>query len=314
MYIGIDLGGTNIAAGVVDETGNIMYKSSIPTLAQRPVEEIVEDMANLCVDIVNDADCSISDIKSVGVGCPGTVDNKSGVIAYSCNLKMKNTELRAMLEKKLGKTVNLENDANAAALGEYAVNGDNADSLVLITLGTGVGGGVIIDGKPYRGFNCAGGELGHIIINADGEEQCSCGNKGCWETYASVTALIRQTKQAMQADSNSMMHKWVKENGEASGRTAFDCAKMGDKTAKVVVEQYIRYVSYGLISILNIFQPSKILIGGGISKEGDYLLNPLREYVYAGDYNKYREKTKIEAATLFNDAGIIGAALSAQIY
>ncbi|MCI8404100.1 MAG: ROK family protein [Clostridia bacterium] len=314
MYIGIDLGGTNIAAGVVNEAGYIIYKSSVSTLAKRPIDEIVEDMANLCVDIVDDANCSIADIEAVGVGCPGTVDSKSGTVAYSCNLKMKNTKLRAMLEKKLGKPVNLENDANAAALGEYTVNGDNADSFVLITLGTGVGGGVIIDGKPYRGFNCAGGELGHIIINADGEEQCFCGNKGCWEAYASVTALIRRTKQAMQSDSSSMMHKWVQENGEVSGRTAFDCAKMGDKTAKVVVEQYIRYVSYGLISILNIFQPSKILIGGGISKEGDYLLNPLREYVYAGDYNKYREKTKIEAATLFNDAGIIGAALSAQIY
>jgi glucokinase len=310
MYIGIDLGGTNIAAGVVDKTGHIIYKSSIPTLAQRPVEEIVEDMADLCVDIVDGANCSIVDIEAVGVGCPGTVDNKSGIIAYSCNLKMKNTELRAMLEKRLGKRINLENDANAAALGEYAVNGDNADSFVLITLGTGVGGGVIIDGKPYRGFNCAGGELGHIVINANGDEICSCGNKGCWEAYASVTALIRQTKQAMQSDSSSMMHKWVQEYGEVSGRTAFECAKAGDRTAKEVVEQYIRYVSYGLISILNIFQPSKILIGGGISKEGDYLLNPLREYVYAGDYNKHREKTKIEAATLFNDAGIIGAALS----
>ena len=169
MYIGIDLGGTNIAAGVIDKAGHIVYKSSVPTLAQRPIEEIVEDMANLCVDILDGAGCSISDIKSVGVGCPGTVDNKNGIVAYACNLRMQNTELGAMLEKKLGKPVNLENDANAAALGEYAVNGDNADSFVLITLGTGVGGGVIIDGKPYRGFNCAGGELGHIIINADGE-------------------------------------------------------------------------------------------------------------------------------------------------
>ena len=260
MYIGIDLGGTNIAAGVVDETGRIIYKSSVPTLAQRPVEEIVEDMANLCIDVVNGADRQISEIKSIGIGCPGTVDNKNGIVAYACNIRMKNTELGAMLEKRLGKRINLENDANAAALGEYAVNGD----------------------------------------------------KGCWEAYASVTALIRQTKQAMQADISSMMHKWVQENGEVSGRTAFDCAKVGDKTAAAVVAQYIRYVGMGLISILNIFQPSKILIGGGISKEGDYLLNPLREYVYAGDYNKYREKTKIAVATLFNDAGIIGAALSAK--
>ena len=225
---------------------------------------------------------------------------------------MKNTELGAMLRKRLGKPVNVENDANAASLGEYAVNGNNEDSFVFITLGTGVGGGVIINGKPYRGFNSAGAELGHIIVNAEGEEICNCGNKGCWEAYASVTALIRQTKRAMQLDGLSLMHDWVKENGAVSGRTAFDCAKMGDKTAKAVVDQYIRYVGVGLISILNIFQPSKILIGGGISKEGDYLLNPLKEFVYAGDYNKYREKTIIDIATLFNDAGIIGAALSAK--
>jgi glucokinase len=256
---------------MVDKAGHIVYKLSVSTLAQRPIEEIAEDMANLCVDIVDGANCSIADIEAVGVGCPGTVDNKRGVIAYSCNLKMKNTKLRAMLEKRLGKRINLENDANAAALGEYAVNGNNADSFVLITLGAGVGGGVIIDGKPYRGFNCAGGELGHIIINAEDDEQCSCGIKGCWEAYASVTELIRQTKQAMQSYSSSMMHKWVQENGEVSGRTAFDCAKMGDKTATAVVEKYIQYVSYGLIAILNIFQPSKILIGGGISKEEEII-------------------------------------------
>ncbi len=256
---------------MVDKAGHIVYKLSVSTLAQRPIEEIAEDMANLCVDIVDGANCSIADIEAVGVGCPGTVDNKRGVIAYSCNLKMKNTKLRAMLEKRLGKRINLENDANAAALGEYAVNGNNADSFVLITLGAGVGGGVIIDGKPYRGFNCAGGELGHIIINAEDDEQCSCGIKGCWEAYASVTELIRQTKQAMQSYSSSMMHKWVQEYGEVSGRTAFDCAKMGDKTATAVVEKYIQYVSYGLIAILNIFQPSKILIGGGISKEEEII-------------------------------------------
>lgn len=312
-YIGIDLGGTNIAAGVVDKAGHIIHKSSIPTLAQRPAEEIADDMAKLCADITVGAGCSMSDIEAIGVGCPGTVDNRNGIVRYACNLRMENTPLGTMLEEKLNKKVFLENDANAAAFGEYIVNGDNAESFVLITLGTGVGGGAIINGRLLRGFNGAGGELGHIVINADGSEVCSCGLKGCWEAYASVTALIRQTKEAMQKNADSAMHEWVKEYGKVSGRTAFECAKAGDKTANEVVKLYIRYVGLGLISILNIFQPNKILIGGGISKEGDYLLNPLREYVYAGDYNKRGEKTKIEAATLFNDAGIIGAALSAQI-
>lgn len=313
MYIGVDLGGTNIAAGVVDESGKILYKASVPTLAQRPFIEVVDDMASLCFDIVEKAGVTMDDITAVGVGCPGTIDNKNGIIAYANNFNIgKNTELGKMLGEKLGKKINVENDANAAALGEYVINGDNAESFVMITLGTGVGGGVIINGKVYSGFNCAGAELGHIIIDSNSDEQCTCGNKGCWEAYASVTALIRQTERAMDKDSETAMHKWVSDNGGVSGRTAFECAKAGDKTAKAVVDQYIKYVGTGLISILNIFQPEKILIGGGISKEGDYLLNPLKEYVYNGDYNKYREKAKIEIATLFNDAGIIGAALSAK--
>ena len=224
---------------------------------------------------------------------------------------MKNVPLREILKNKIGKPVNIENDANAAALGEYLVNGKHAESFVFITLGTGIGGGIIINKELYRGFNSAGGELGHIIINIDGKEQCTCGNRGCWEAYASVTALIRQTEIAMQKDRNSIMNKWVLKHGNVSGRTAFDCAKHGDNTAKAVVDQYIRFVGAGLVSVLNIFQPEVILIGGGISNEGDYLLSPLREYVYAGDYNKFMKKTRIDAASLYNDAGIIGAAISA---
>ena len=313
MYIGIDLGGTNIAAGVVDETGHIIYKSSVLTLAQRPIDEIVEDMANLCIDVVNGADRQISEIRSVGVGCPGTVDNKSGVIAYSCNLKMKNTELRAMLEKKLGKPVNLENDANAAALGEYAVNGDNADSFVLITLGTGVGGGVIIDGKPYRGFNCAGGELGHIIINAEGEEECSCGNKGCWEAYASANALIRMTKEAIMNENAEFSYMLKSVGGDinkVNGKTPFDAMLAGDATGKEVINKYIGYLATGLVNIVNIFQPDIICIGGGVCRQGENLLAPVRAIVEKERITKYNEKqTVICTASLGNDAGIIGAAM-----
>lgn len=312
MYLGIDIGGTNIAAGLVDKDGKIIYKSSTPTLADRPIEEIVDDMICLCYDVADKADYSIDDVEAIGIGCPGTVDNDNGVIVYSNNIVMDHVRLGEMIQTKLGKPVNIENDANAAALGEYIVNGNNAKSFVFITLGTGVGGGVIIDGKLYRGFNFAGGELGHIIIQSENGLVCTCGNHGCWEAYASVTALISQTKDAMLSDSSSLMNKWMRDNGKISGRTAFECAKQGDRTAQRVVEQYIRYVGSGLVSILNIFQPEQILIGGGISKEGEYLLKPLREFVYAGDYNKHMSKTKINAASLFNDAGIIGAALSAK--
>ncbi len=310
LYIGIDLGGTNIAAGIVDENGKILRQGSVPTLAERPIEEIVDDMAKLCLHLIEEEGLSMDQIESVGLGCPGTVDNANGVIAYANNLKMENTPMRKLLEAYFpGKRINLENDANAAAYGEYIVNGGGAKSFVFITLGTGVGGGIIIDGKLYRGFNGAGAELGHMTLISGGEP-CTCGKPGCWEAYASVTALIRQTKAAMAAHPESSMNKWTEENGKVSGRTAFECSKAGDKAAKAVVDNYVKYVADGLVSIVNIFQPERISIGGGISKEGEYLFGPVRELVRKYDYNKYMPKTKISAATLFNDAGIIGAALS----
>ena len=204
--------------------------------------------------------------------------------------------------------VKILNDADAAAYGEYSINGNNVDSFVFITLGTGVGGGIIINKKVYNGFNSAGGELGHITLVHDGVP-CNCGNIGCWEAYASVTALIRQTKEAMEKNPQSLMHEIAKKEGKVSGKTAFDAAKAGDAAGLEVVKKYREYVASGLVSIINIFQPERLVIGGGISKEGDYLINPITEYCYAHEYNKYGIKTKISIATLFNDAGIIGAAL-----
>lgn len=174
-----------------------------------------------------------------------------------------------------------------------------------------MGGGIIINKKIYRGFNFAGAELGHITLMVDGE-QCSCGKKGCWEAYASVTALIRQTKEAIDKNPNGLMAQLSEKEGKVSGRTAFEAAKQGDKAAAEVVAMYEKYIAEGLVSILNIFQPEKLVIGGGISREGDYLLNPVKELVYKDDYNKHMPKTEIEIASLFNDAGIIGAAMASQ--
>ena len=311
LYLGIDLGGTNIAVGLVDEKGKILHQDSTPTLATRPAEEIVKDICDTCKKVVADAGYTLDDVESIGMGCPGTVDNASGVIAYSNNLPFIQFPMREMIQSHINKPVNLENDANAAAFGEYIINGNGAKNFVFITLGTGIGGGVIIDGKIYRGFNCAGAELGHTTIIMDGE-QCSCGKKGCWEAYASVTALIRQTKKAIEENPQSLMAELAEKEGKVSGRTSFDAAKQGDAVGKKVVENYIRYVAEGLNNMLNIFQPEIISVGGGISKEGEYLLGPVKELVYKDDYNKYMPKTKIEVATLFNDAGIIGAAMSAK--
>lgn len=310
-YIGIDLGGTNIAAGIVDENGRTLVKDSTPTLAQRPNSEVVEDMCSLCERLVKNADIDMDDIGAIGIGCPGTVDTRNAEVVFAANTNMEKLYIGDMIEKRLNKPVYADNDANAAAYGEYIINGKGAESFVLITLGTGVGGGIIIDKKLYHGFNQAGAELGHITL-VSGGEQCSCGKKGCWEAYASVTALIRQTKQAMDEHPESSMNKWVENYGKVSGRTAFECAKQEDAAAKTVVDNYIRYVADGLVSILNIFQPERICVGGGISKEGDYLMNPLKELVYKDDFNRHMPKTAIETASLFNDAGIIGAALAAR--
>ena len=310
-YIGIDLGGTNIAVGVVTEDGKILETLSVPTKAERDYTEIIADMAEVSKKVCEKAGVDLKDVKAVGIGCPGSIDNEKGECAYSNNLKMEHAKVAEEFRKHLDLPVNLENDANAAALGEYEVNGQGAKSYVFITLGTGIGGGVIIDGKIYRGFNGVGAELGHTVLVSGGEE-CTCGRKGCWEAYASVTALIRQTKKALEENADTIMHDMVKEEGKVSGKTAFVAAKKGDKVAKAVVDQYLVYVAEGITNMINIFQPEKIVIGGSISKEGDYLLNPVREFVAKNDYNRYMAKAQLEIATLFGDAGIIGAALSAK--
>ena len=310
-YIGVDLGGTNIAAGVVDENGKILTQDSVPTLNQRHYSEIVMDMADLCIKITKAAGLSIKDLKAIGIGSPGSIDNKNGVVAYSNNINMDHTPLAEELRKHIDLPVNIENDANAAAYGEYVINGGDVEDFLFITLGTGVGGGVIINKKIYRGFNGVGGELGHVTLVHDGVP-CTCGNNGCWEAYASVTALIRQTKEAMDKHPESLMHKLADKEGKVSGRTAFMAAKEGDAAAQAVVDKYVTYVADGINGMINIFQPEKLVIGGGISKEGDYLLNPIIEYVNKHQYNRYMKKTEISIATLFNEAGIIGAALAAR--
>ncbi len=310
-YIGIDLGGTNIAAGVVTEEGKIIASDSTPTLAERDYKEIIADMAMISKKVVEKAGLTMADIKAIGIGSPGSIDSKNGVVFYSNNIKMFNTPVAEELRKYIDLPVHMENDANAAAFGEYIENGNGADNFVFITLGTGVGGGVIINKKLYKGFNEIGGELGHITL-VHGGEMCTCGNRGCWEAYASVTALIRQTKEAIEKNPDSLMAKLAEEEGKVSGRTAFMAAKDGDKAAEAVVKQYIEYVASGLTSIINIFQPERVVIGGGISREGDYLLNPIIEYCEKYGYNKISEKTKIQVATLFNDAGIVGAAMAAK--
>ena len=311
MYIGIDLGGTNIAAGIVREDGKIVVQSSVPTLSQRPTDEIVKDMVFLSKQLIKDAELKLNDIEAVGIGCPGTINFETGEVIYSNNIKMEHYMLAKEFQKYLNLPVKIDNDANCAAMGEYIVSGNNVPIFMFITLGTGVGSGLILNGKVFRGFNGAASEAGHITL-VSGGEPCTCGKRGCWETYASVTALIRQTKVAMEKNPESLMHEIAKAEGKISGRTSFDAAKQGDKAAQAVVKQYAQYVADGIVSVENVLQPDIISVGGGISREGEYLLQPVCEYAAANGFNKFMPKTKIVTAQSFNDAGIIGAAMIAK--
>ena len=312
MYrIGVDLGGTNIAVGVISEDLKIVGRGSVKTRAPRPAEEIFDDI-KAAVDLaMADAGIKAEEVISVGVGTPGTVNKNTGYIEFANNLDFKQVPAKEMLEERLKMKVFLDNDANCAALGEaVAGSGKGSKNFVAITLGTGVGSGIIIDGKIINGANFAAGEMGHMVICVDGE-QCNCGRRGCWESYASATALIAQTKDAMKHNQDSVMWQLVNDNiDDVNGRTAFDAMRLNDEAGKAVVDKYIYYVATGIINIINALQPEFICVGGGIANEKETLLEPIRKHVMRERYSHYATKqTEIVSAELGNDAGIYGAAL-----
>ena len=316
MYtIGVDLGGTNIAVGLCDESLKMIDKGSVPTLADRDGELIVRDMANLAAEIIKRNGLTASDIASVGIATPGAANSKTGVVEYANNLPFLNFPIAEIFKKYLPvEKVLIANDANAAALGEaLAGAAKGTKNSVMITLGTGVGGGVIIDGKIFDGgINCAGAELGHIVIVAGGR-QCSCGRRGCWEAYSSATGLSRMTKEKMNElklkGIPSLLFDEAEKDGKVSARTAFNAMKRGDKHGAMVVDEYIKYLAEGITNIINIFQPEILTIGGGVCNEKEYLTKPLLEIVESEQYTRNNvNKTKVVTAVLGNDAGIIGAA------
>ena len=312
MYrIGVDLGGTNIAVGVVNDANEIIGRGKKKTNMPRPAEEILADIVAAIRLACDDAGITTDDIQSVGIGTPGTVNKETGVIEYANNLAFDRVPAVKILKSMLDVPYYLENDANAAALGEaLAGAGVGKKSFVAVTLGTGVGGGIVVNGQIWSGCNGSGGELGHIVIEFDGEP-CNCGRIGCWERYASATALVRQTKEMMLQHPESKM--WELAEGKlenAGGRTAFDAMRLGDVWGEKVVAKYEEYVAVGTVNIINAMQPEMICFGGGISNEGETLLQPIRQYVEKFRYSRYCNiQTEICRAKLGNDAGIIGAAL-----
>lgn len=310
-YIGIDLGGTYIKYGLVSEAGEIIEKGKVATPAGCGYAETVEAIASAVRELAAKHGAWVC---GLGIGAPGVVDGERGIVRTSGNLGWENKPLAGDLSAKLGIPAVLTNDANAAAYGEYACGaGGDYKSVVLITLGTGVGSGIVLSGKLFEGNEGAGAELGHEVIRFGGEK-CSCCRRGCFEAYASATALIRQTKKAMAKDRESSLWQSCGGNPDnVDGKTAFDAALAGDKTAKRVVNNYLRYLAEGFANIANAFRPEAILIGGGISAQGESLTVPLQKKVNRLMLGRGRyAQVKILAAMLGNDAGLVGAAMLAK--
>lgn len=309
-YLGVDLGGMSIKAGVVDETGKLICSDKVPTKRERDYTLIIKDMADLCTEMIAKAGLTLDDINSIGVGSPGIPDKNNGILISSNNLGFTNVPIKKELQKYLNLPVYLENDANAAALAE-SVAGASKDvsHSVLITLGTGIGGGIIIDNKIYSGFNGAASELGHMIIVHNGL-QCSCSRKGCFEKYASASALIDQTRQAAKENPDSILNTICDGDlNKIDARTAFIVQKQGDLTADRVVKQYIEYLADGVMNIVNMLFPEVIVIGGGVGNEGENLFNPLRKALKVREYTHDVASSKIRGAEMGNNAGIVGAAM-----
>ena len=318
MYIGIDVGGTNLVAGVVNENNEIVARAKRKMNTEATTEMLCEDLVALAFEATENAGLKPSEIKEIGFGFPGSVDRKRGIVLYTPNAPFLNTNIREFVHKQWDVPVFVGNDANCASLGEYyAGAARDKHSAVVVTLGTGVGIGAVVEGQSFLGFNGNGMEGGHMVIVVDGVP-CNCGRRGCWEQYASATALKRMTREEMVRNPDSYMWQLCEGSlDRVGGRTAFQAARAGDEAGKYVVGMYLKYLAAGLTNLVNIFQPEILCMGGGVSNEADDLfLDPLRDLV-AGERYYARQKdapqTLLVKCQLGNDAGIIGAALMGRV-
>ena len=310
VYIGIDVGGTTAKAGVVDEEGKILAKSVCKTGKERAFEDIAADMAELCRRVVRESGHEMADIAAVGVGIPGEQDPRSGLVAFCNNLGWVNVPLMQRLREALGLSVYVDNDANVAALAESAFGASrDVKSSILVTLGTGVGGGIVENRRVRTGAHGVGGEIGHMVMVVDGEK-CNCGHRGCWEKYASATAIIRMGRALMEEKPDCALARQL--GGDAAqlnAKAVLDLAKAGDADCMGIFETYVKYLCVGLANLINIYDPDMIVLGGGVAYAGDFLLDAVRaalgDYVYCPALSWAR----VELARMGNDAGIIGAAM-----
>lgn len=306
-YVGIDLGGTFIKGGIVDDKGEIIAENKVPTESEKGYDAVTKNIAKLTELLLESAKMSANDVVGIGMGVPGMIDSKNGVVIFSNNLNWKDVHIAEDVEKLTGLSVKIANDANVAALGESTFGaGRYYDDCILITLGTGVGGGIIVGNRLVEGNKSAGAELGHMVI-VDGGEQCTCGRKGCFEAYCSATALIRDTKRAMLAHKDSLMWE-IGDIDKVDGKTVFDY-KDKDVYAKEVVDNYVEKLGCGIANIANIFRPHAVMLGGGVCAQGDNLIKPLQKVVdreiFAG---RLGPQCPVIVTKLGNKAGTLGAA------
>ena len=310
MYVGVDLGGTKIAAAIVSENGDIIKRVNMPTKATEGPDAVVNGVITACESLLEDETIVPT---SIGIGVPGQVRDDIGMVVFTPNLPLKGVYMTKELNKKYDCPVRLGNDANCAALGEVVSGGaKGSKDVVMITLGTGLGGGIIIGGKLHTGLSGAAGELGHMVIIAGGRE-CGCGRRGCWEAYASAQGLKKTALEYMVKHSDSLM--WdlcVGMVERLDGRTVFEAYRAADPAAILAVNQYTEHLAIGIVNIINILEPEVLCVGGGVSNAWDCLEDPLIAAVELERFTRFSTdtpQTKIVKASLGNDAGIIGAAM-----
>ena len=310
LYIGIDVGGTTAKAGVVDESGNILCKSSCPTGIERGHEAVIHDMAQLALSVLGGSGHALNEICSVGIGIPGIQDPRTGRVPFCTNLGWHDVPLVELMQKEIDKPVYVTNDATAAGLAE-SIAGVSAGTKnsVFVTLGTGVGGGVVLDGKVFVGPHGVATEIGHMITVAGGE-LCTCGNRGCWERYASASALIREGRRLAMSQPNGALASAVDGDlAKIEARTVIDLAKQGDPHCSEIFDNYIHHLCVGLVNLINLYDPEIIVLGGGVSHAGAFLLDKVNALLPKLVFYKAMPYARVELAKLGNDAGIIGAAM-----
>ena len=310
VYIGIDVGGTGIKIGLVNEEGQLIHQGETPTLVGRHYQEIIADMGRCALKVLDEAKLTVDDVHSVGIGIPGIADAKTGNVIFCTNMGWKDVPLRSELQKYINKPVFIDNDATVAGFAESVAGvSKGTSSSVFLTLGTGVGGGIVINGRPWSGFHGVGSEIGHIPMDIGGVP-CTCGNEGCLERYCSATAIIRMGKQILQQHPESMMMEMVGGDPEKlTAKIVFDAARELDNAAMKVFTTYVDYLAKACYTIIAFLDPEVIVLGGGVSKAGSFLLDAVRARVPKYLLFKTLPYSRIELARLGADAGMIGAAM-----